>query len=177
MKTDITDQSEEQKKIFLAKQENILSNAEMLLIKRGDLIEQFSKTNIISKNKKFYDAPKKSEESISEKSEQKSDQSIPKWVQVPKDRFDFIKLKINTNKNLATMINNKRYTLNDAKELVNKIAEQKIGKNNAIKEYNSLVNKAEQITELRSTKPRQKMLKIFNYLEEFLMDQQQKEKD
>ena len=31
-----------------------------------------------------------------------------KWVQVPKDRFDFIKLKINTNKNLATMIDNKR---------------------------------------------------------------------
>ena len=75
------------------------------------------------------------------------------------------------------MIDNKRYTLNDVDELVNKIAEQKIGKNNAIKEYNSLVNKAEQITELRSTKPRQKMLKIFNYLEEFLMDQQQKEKD
>ena len=85
--------------------------------------------------------------------------------------------KINTNKNLATIIDNKRYTLNDVDELVNKIAEQKIGKNNAIKEYNSLVNKAEQITELRSTKPRQKMLKIFNYLEEFLMDQQQKEKD
>ena len=47
---------------------------------------------------KFYDAPKKSEESISEKLEQKSHQSIPKWVQVPKDRFDFIKLKINTKK-------------------------------------------------------------------------------
>ena len=64
------------------------------------------------------------------------------------------------------MINNKRYTLNDAKELVNKIAEQKIGKNNAIKEYNDLVNKAEQIAELRSTEPRQKMLEIFNYLGE-----------
>ena len=54
------------------------------------------------------------------------------------------------------MINNKRYTLNDANKLVNKIAEQKIGKNNAIKEYNDLVNKAEQITELRPTEPRQK---------------------
>ena len=64
------------------------------------------------------------------------------------------------------MTDNKKYTLDDANELVNKIAEQKIGKNNAIKEYNSLVNKAEQITELRSTKPRQKMLKIFNYLGE-----------
>ena len=66
-------------------------------------------------------------------------------MQVSKDRFDSIKFKINKNKDLATMINNKRYTLNDANKLVNKIAEQKIGKNNAIKEYNDLVNKAEQI--------------------------------
>ena len=73
------------------------------------------------------------------------------------------------------MINNKRYTLNDANKLVNKIAEQKIGKNNAIKEYNDLVNKAKQITELRSTPHRQKMLEIFNQ-EKFLRDQQ-KEKD
>ena len=68
-----------------------------------------------------------------------------------KDRFDFIKLQINTNKSLATMINNKRYTLNNVNKLINKIGKQKIGKNNAIKKYNDLVNKAEQITELRST--------------------------
>ena len=73
LKTDITDQSEEQKKKIFAKQENVLSNAEMLLKKRGELIDQFSKNNIISKGEKFYDAPKKSEESISQKSEQKSD--------------------------------------------------------------------------------------------------------
>ena len=166
MKTDITDQNEEQKKKIFAEQENILSNAEMLLIKRKELIEQFSKNNIISKCDKFYDAPKKSEESISQKSGQKSDPSIPKWVQVSKDWFDFIKLKINSNKDLVTTIKNKRYTLNNANKLVNKIAEQKIGKNNAIKEYSDLVNKAEQITELRSTEPRQKILKIFNYLGE-----------
>ena len=58
-----------------------------------------------------------------------------------KDRFDFIKLKINTNKNLVTMINNKRYTLNDANKLINKISETKIAKNNAIKDYNDLVNR------------------------------------
>ena len=94
---------------------------------------QFSKNNIISKDEKFYDAPKKSEESISEKSEQKSDQSIPKWVQVSEDRFNFIKFKINKNKKLSTTIDKKNYTLNDVKELVNKRAEKKIGKNNAIK--------------------------------------------
>ena len=93
---------------------------------------------------KIYDAPKKN---IPEKSEQKFDQSIPKWMQASKDRFDFIKLKTNKNKDLATMINNKRYTLNDANKLVNKTAEQKIGKNNATKEYYGLVNKAEQIAE------------------------------
>ena len=69
-------------------------------------------------------------------------------------------------KNLATMIDNRRYTLNDANNLVNKIAIQKIGKNNAIKAYNNLINKAEQIAELRSTPHRQKMLKMFNYLGE-----------
>ena len=57
-------------------------------------------------------------------------------MQVSKDRFDFIKLKINKNKDLATLIDNKRYTLDEASKLVNKIAEQKIGKSNAIKKYN-----------------------------------------
>ena len=83
-----------------------------------------------------------------------------------RDRFESIKLEINENKGLGTTTNNKRYTLNDANEFVNKIAEQKIGKNNAIKAYNNLVNKAEQIAQLRSTPHRQKILKIFNYLGE-----------
>ena len=64
-------------------------------------------------------------------------------MQVSKDRFEFIRIKINKSKGLAAMIDNKRYTLNDASELANKIAEQKIGKNNAIKAYNNLVKKAE----------------------------------
>ena len=68
-----------------------------------------------------------------------------------KDRFDFMKLKINMNKGLATMIDDKRYSQNDANKLVNKIAEQKIGKINDIKAYNNLVNKVEQTEELRST--------------------------
>ena len=71
MKTDITDQSEELKKKIFAEKENVLSNAEMLFKKRGELINQFSKKNIVWKGEKFYDAPKKSEESILEKSKQK----------------------------------------------------------------------------------------------------------
>ena len=72
-------------------------------------------------------------------------------MQVSKDHFNFIKLKINIDKDLATMIDNKRYTLNDANELANKIVKQKIGENNAIKAYNVSVNKVGQIAELRST--------------------------
>ena len=64
------------------------------------------------------------------------------------------------------MIDNEWYTLNDVNELVNKIAKQKIGKNNAIKEYNNLVDKAKQISNLRSTPHRQKISEIFNYLGE-----------
>ena len=107
MKIDIADQSEEQKKKISAKQESALNNAELLLEKRNNLIEQFTKNNVISMGDKFYDAPKKSEESILEKLEQKSDQSIPKWVQVSEDRFNLMKLKINKNKKLSTTIDKK----------------------------------------------------------------------
>ena len=86
---------------------------------------------------------------------------------MPEDRFNFIKLKIGMNKNRSTTIDNKRYTLNNANVLVNKIAEQKIGKDNAIKECNNLVDRVVQISKLRSTESRQKMLEIFNYLGEF----------
>ena len=68
-------------------------------------------------------------------------------MQVSEDSFNFIKLKINKNKNLATTIDKDgvktRYSLNDANELVNKIAMKKNGKNSVIKKYNSLVDRAE----------------------------------
>ena len=41
------------------------------------------------------------------------------------DRFNCIKLKINWNKKLSTTIDNKRYTLDDVNDLVNKIAKAK----------------------------------------------------
>ena len=41
-------------------------------------------------------------------------------MQVPKDRFDFIKVIVNKNKGLSIMIDSERYTLNDVNELVNK---------------------------------------------------------
>ena len=95
--------------------------------KRSELINQFIKRNIISKSEKFADTPKKIADSILKESEQESekesDQSIPKRVQVTEERFEFIKLKINKNKHLSTKIDNKRYTLNDANNLVNKIAD------------------------------------------------------
>ena len=53
----ISDQSEERKKKIFAQQENFLSNAKMLI--RAELINQFTKNNIISGVDKFFDTPKK----------------------------------------------------------------------------------------------------------------------
>ena len=53
----ISDQSEEQKKKIFAQQENFLSNAKMLI--RAELINQFTKNNIISGVDKFFDTSKK----------------------------------------------------------------------------------------------------------------------
>ena len=61
IKTDVTDKSEEQKKKTFAKQKSVLSNAEMLLIKRGELLNQFAKNNIFSRHENFFDAAKKIE--------------------------------------------------------------------------------------------------------------------
>ena len=47
---------------------------------------------------------------------------------MPEDRFKFIKLEINENKNLSTTIGNKRYTLNDVNDLVNKMAKKRLVK-------------------------------------------------
>ena len=40
------------------------------------------------------------------------------------ERFNLIKQTINENKSLGTTINNKRYTLNDANDLANKVAKK-----------------------------------------------------
>ena len=41
-------------------------------------------------------------------------------MSVSRDRFYLIKFRINKNKDLTTMIDDERYTLNDVNELVNK---------------------------------------------------------
>ena len=60
-------------------------------------------------------------------------------------------------------MDNKRYALDDVNQLVKKIANGKIDKNKAIKAYNNLLNKAEQIAKLRSAPPRQKILEISDH--------------
>ena len=138
--------------------------------KRGDIINQFTKKNIISKSKKFFEANEKITESVAEQ----SDRSISSWVKVWEERFNLIKQIINENKDLGTTINNKRYTLNDANDLVNKITKKKkIGKNKTINFYNNLVEKLKQIWKLRPTPPRQKMLELFSYLGKILMNLKQ----
>ena len=101
----------EKKKIF-AKQESVLSNAEMLLIKRGELLDQFAKNNIISKDEKFFDEPKNIEKSSPEK-------SFFERTEVSKDKLNSIELKILRNKKLTTTIDKKQYTMSDINDLVN----------------------------------------------------------
>ena len=59
-------------------------------------------------------------------------------MQVPKNKFDIIRSKINENKDMVTNIDHKRYTLNDASELLNKIAEKR---NRKIKIYYTQIKK------------------------------------
>ena len=70
------------------------------------------------------------------------------------ERFNLIEEIINENKDLGTTVNNKRCTLNDANDLVNKILKKKVGKSMAINFYDNLVKKAEQISKLRPTPSR-----------------------
>ena len=51
---------------------------------------------------------------------------MPNWVKVSEKRFNLIKQIIIKNKDLGTTINNRRYTLKDANDLVHKIAKKKI---------------------------------------------------
>ena len=59
METDITDQSEEQKKKIFAEQESVLNNAILLLKKRGEIIDEFKNIYIISRGERFFDVPEK----------------------------------------------------------------------------------------------------------------------
>ena len=123
----ITDKSKKQKKEIFATQNSVLINLSELVQKRGDIINQFAKGNIITKSEKFFDAPKKITESVTEeKSKKESDWSIPIWVKVSEERFNLIKKIIIENKNLGTTINNERYTLNDVNDLVDKIAKKRL---------------------------------------------------
>ena len=95
--------------------------------KRSDIINQFNKKNIITKSEKFFEAPEKITERVTEeKSKKGSDRSIPDWVKVSEERFNSAKQIINKNKDLGTTINNRRYTLINANNLVNKIAKKRL---------------------------------------------------
>ena len=96
-----------------------------LVKKRSDIINQFTKRNINTKSEKLFDAPNQITESVKEqKSKEESDRSIPNCLKVSDKRFNIIKQIINENKDSGTTVNDKRYTLNDANDLVNIIAKK-----------------------------------------------------
>ena len=94
----------------------------MLLIQRGEIFDQFAKSNIIY-------TPEKTKKSFFE------------TIEVSKDKLDSIKLKIFRNKNLSTTIDKERYTLTDVIDLVNKIDSKSIRMDEAINSYNNIATK------------------------------------
>ena len=81
---------------------------------------------------------------------------------MPKGKLDSIKLKILRNRNLIITIDRERYTLRDINDLVNKIANKSINRDEAINVYNDIAGKSKKLIKLRQTKNRQKVLEIIN---------------
>ena len=124
---------------------------ELFLEKRTEIIEQFTKNNIISRGENFFGAPKK----ILKSTPKKPEDSAFERLKVSKDKLDNIKLKTFRNKNLSTTIGKERYALSDVNDLVNKIISKSIRKDEAINSYNDIVKKGERIA--RQTQNRQKV--------------------
>ena len=109
----------------------------MLLKKREEIINQFTKNNKISMGEKFFETPKRIEKSTWKKAEE----SVFEPIEVSKDKLDSIKLNIFRNKNLSTTIDKERYTLSDKNYLVNKIESKSISRDETINIYNDIVKK------------------------------------
>ena len=62
----IIDKSKKLKNQIFAAQSSVLTNLGELVKKRGDVINQFAKENIITKSENFFDAPKKITDNLTE---------------------------------------------------------------------------------------------------------------
>ena len=113
----------------------------MLLKKREEIINQFTKNNIISTGEKYFEAPKRIEKSTPKKAEE----SVFELIEVSKDKLDSIKLNIFRNKNLSTTIDKERYTPSDKNYLVKKIESKSISRDETINIYNDIVKKVKRI--------------------------------
>ena len=62
-----------------------------------------------------------------------------------KDKVDSIKLETSKEKNLSTTIDKGKYKLSDVNDLVNKIENKSISRNEAINTYNDIVKKVKKL--------------------------------
>ena len=132
---------------------------ELFLEKRTEIIEQFTKNNIISRGENFFDAPKK----ILKSTPKKPEDSAFEPLKVSKDKLDNIKLKTFRNKNLSTTIGKERYALSDVNDLVNKTESKSISRDGAINSYDNVAEKGKKIEKLRQKKNGQKCLEIIDF--------------
>ena len=140
---------------------------ELLLEKRTEIIEQFTKNNIISRGENFFAAPKK----ILKSTPKKPEDSAFEPLKVSKDKLDNIKLKTFRNKNLSTTIGKERYVLSDVNDLVNKTESKSISRDGAINSYDNIEEKGKK-SKNYGEKEWTKMFRNYWFFLKKLFDQQ-----
>ena len=104
----------------------------------------------------------KKDEAEKEK-EDETDKKLPKWIKVPKSRFNEIKDVITRSdeSRLMTIIGKRKITLKNTEKLLEGIISGKIDKKEARQMFNSIANDANKLNRLELTEPRTKMFPIF----------------
>ena len=103
-----------------------------------------------------------------------TDQELPPWIKVPKNRFNEIKDVItrSNESRLITSIGKRKITLKNAEKLLKGIINGKIVKNEARKMDNSIVDDANRVNKLQNLQNLQnpeKIIPIFKQLQEIFM--------
>ena len=95
--------------------------------------------------------------------EDETDQELPPWIKVPKNRFNEIKDVITrpNESKLMTRLEKRNITLENAEKLLEGIISEKINKKKAKNMYNNIAEDVNKLNKLKPTESRKKMLLIF----------------
>ena len=114
------------------------------------------------------DEAKKDEAEKEKEKKDETDQELPPWIKVTKNRFNEIRdviTRANESK-LMTRLEKRNITLKNAEKLLEDVISRKINKKEARKMYNSIADDVNKLNKLKPRESRKKMLPIFKQLEE-----------